>query len=119
MLEFKRMRFARRGRSTFGVCVCRICFLYCVRWSQTDLGSGFRGFVRPLKNVPVHFSSCSFLTTVTPQKVTRENKKYLLKIKKGSRTTLLDHLIRFLFSFFALFACAKRKVRCGLLLRPF
>lgn len=39
------------------------CFLFfCVRWSETALGPGFRGFVRLLKNVPVHFSSCSLLT---------------------------------------------------------
>ncbi len=48
--------------SAVGVCGLRDCFLFCVRWSEAALGLGFRGFVRVVKNVPVHFSSCSLLT---------------------------------------------------------
>lgn len=52
----------RLTRSIWSLRFGGVCILFCVRWSETAPGLGFRGFVRLLKNVPAHFSSWSLLT---------------------------------------------------------
>lgn len=46
--------------AAFGVCGLGDRFLFCVRWSETALGLGFRGFVRLLKMFLFTFPAVAF-----------------------------------------------------------